>query len=127
MIPILWSIIRLIIWPAIKWFSKSVSLLAPVLLSSIKTIWNTWKSLLQPLFSYIIENWLKVLVFWVFWLIAFNLTSTLIAYVLYHLSVAIHLWIWPYVTVTTIWIIVNFILWIFFLFVWTFIFNLLKK
>lgn len=116
-----------VIIAVLKWLWTSLWVLFPAILWFLKTAWNAWKSMLHPLFSYLMDNWLKVLIFWVFGAIALNLTSSLIAFVLYHLSVAIHLWVGPYVTPFTIWILVNFILWIFFLFIWIFINSLLKK
>lgn len=116
-----------LIFTVIKWLWTSLSIIFPALLTFIKWFWNSAKSMLQPLFSFLMDNWLKVLIFWVFWAIALNLTSSLIAFVLYHISVAIHLWLWPYVTPFTVWVLVNFILWIFFLFIGMFINNLLKK
>lgn len=115
MIAILLKLLAFIstIWTVIFWISK--------------TLWNWLKTVLTPALDFVLNNWLKVMIWGVFWWIALSLMGTLLAFVLYHLSATIILALSPFVTAFTIWLLVNFVLWIFFLFTWSFIFHLFRK
>ncbi len=107
----LWSWIT-VIFPLLTWFFNS-SL-------------NLLKNVIQPLFSFIMNNWLRILLFWFFWWLALNLMWSLIAFIFYHISVALHLYLSWLVTATTVWIITNSVLWLLFLIVWVFSSRLIK-
>lgn len=125
--PLIINFLRVILLPFFKWIWTWLTLIFPAILSFFKWFWNIWKSLLTPIFGFLTDNWLKILILWVFIWFAFNFVFTLFLFVLYTLSVALHLWLGNYATQFTVSTITNAILWTFIMIIWVILYKLFKK
>lgn len=104
----------------------AITWIVTALWSILKTWWNAIKDISKIILDFLLTHWLKILIWGAFWWIALSLMSTLLAFVLYHLSLTLTLFVSGFVTPFTAWLIVNFTLWIFFLFIGRFILSLFR-